>query len=325
MSAETYSAATYSFPVVILGGGFAGAYCARALSADLGQAAADAVALVADQNVILFHPMLAEVSGSSISPLHVVNPLRGFCRGASVFRGVIEDVDLEAQTVRFSPGRFVPSATLHFEHLLLALGGVVEVSRVPGMPERKAIPLLALNKATFEALAQNSLALGYLLSRSAVEYLTLEERKAIVDRISATLRNQRVADFMRVDPVVVRETDSVGSALKTFQQAAAFLLPVVDEAQRCKGWLRLEFVFDLLHQGKARVESPVHHLLILPFIGVKPDERVEQALLRFAQTADREFAVESGEGRLIGTLALLDLVLAEETAAEPSARELALR
>jgi len=40
-----------------------------------------------------------------------------------------------------------------------------------------------------------------------------------------------------------------------------------------------------LHQGKARVESPVHHLLILPFIGVKPDERVEQALLRFAQTA----------------------------------------
>jgi hypothetical protein len=57
-------------------------------------------------------------------------------------------------------------------------------------------------------------------------------------------------------------------------------------AQRCKGWLRLEFVFDLLHQGKARVESPVHHLLILPFIGVKPDERVEQAFLRFARTAD---------------------------------------
>jgi hypothetical protein len=60
--------------------------------------------------------------------------------------------------------------------------------------------LLALNKATFEALAQNSLALGYLLSRSAVEYLTLGERKAIVDRISAALRDQRVADFMRADP-----------------------------------------------------------------------------------------------------------------------------
>jgi NADH dehydrogenase len=179
--------------------------------------------------------------------------------------------------------------------------------------------LLALNKATFEALA-----LGYLLSRSAVEYLTLAERKALVDRISAGLGDQRVADLMRADPVVVRETDSVGSALKTFQQVGASLLPVVDEAQRCKGWLRLEFVFDLLHQGEAGVESPVHPLLILPFIGVKPDERVEQALLRFAQTADRAFAVEDGEGRLIGTLTLLDLVLAEQAAAEPSARELAL-
>jgi NADH dehydrogenase len=40
---------------------------------------------------------------------------------------------------------------------------------------------LALDKATFDALAQNSLTLGYLLSRSAVQYLTLEERKALVE------------------------------------------------------------------------------------------------------------------------------------------------
>ena len=49
--------------------------------------------------------------------------------------------------------------------------------------------MLALNKATFEALAQNSLALGYLLSRSAVEYLTLAERKAIVDQAPSALRD----------------------------------------------------------------------------------------------------------------------------------------
>ena len=61
--------------------------------------------------------------------------MRRFCQGASIFRGAVEDVDLEAQTVRFSPGPFVPAATLKFEHLVLALGGVVDVSRVPGMPE----------------------------------------------------------------------------------------------------------------------------------------------------------------------------------------------
>ena len=81
---QPISAATYFFPLSSSGGGFAGAYCVRALSVGLRQAAADALALVADQNVMLFHPMLAEVSGSSISPLHVVNPLRRFCRGASI-------------------------------------------------------------------------------------------------------------------------------------------------------------------------------------------------------------------------------------------------
>jgi len=93
---------TYSFPVVILGGGFAGTYCARALTAGLHDAA-ESVALVADQNAMLFHPMLAEVSGSSISPLHVVNPLRQFCRGSSIFMGSVDEVDLDAQTVRFLP------------------------------------------------------------------------------------------------------------------------------------------------------------------------------------------------------------------------------
>ena len=82
MSKETYPSATYSFPVVILGGGFAGTYCARALSAGLGRNAADVVALVADQNAMLFHPMVAEVSGSSISPLHVTNPVRLHFSGA---------------------------------------------------------------------------------------------------------------------------------------------------------------------------------------------------------------------------------------------------
>src|SRR6202035_3828341 len=91
---------TYSFSVVILGGGFAGTYCARALTAGLHDAA-ESVALVADQNAMLFHPMLAEVSGSSISPLHVVNPLRQFCRGTSIFMGAVDDIDLEQKAVSF--------------------------------------------------------------------------------------------------------------------------------------------------------------------------------------------------------------------------------
>ena len=49
--------------------------------------------------------------------------------------GGVEDVDLEQKTVSFLPNPFVPPATLTFEHLVLAIGSVVDVSRVPGMPE----------------------------------------------------------------------------------------------------------------------------------------------------------------------------------------------
>jgi NADH:ubiquinone reductase (H+-translocating) len=666
---------TYSFPIVILGGGFAGAYCARELKSGLEESTAKNVALLADQNAMLFHPMLAEVSGSSISPLHVVNPLRLFCRGCSIFMGSVDNIDLEQKTVSFTPGPFTPPVMIVFEHLVLAIGSVVDVSRVPGMPEHgylmktvgdamrlrtdvlerleaasmmteesirrklltfvvvgggysgvetagqiwdllrdvqrfypriepkefrlvlvhsgayllpqigeelgkycevqlrsrgievrlntrvdaitagrailntgdmietntvvttvgnatnpvikklidryqlpndrgrlsteptmqvkgyanlwsagdcSAVPqtdgsvspataqfamrqgtllgknilaarnsqplepfhfktlgemaslghrnavgkvlgfkvsgflgwlmwratylyklpgleqkvkvflewslellfprdisllnvkmtevigrvhlekgdpiyhigdaafsfylvekgsiqvddrsgstrtlgagehfgerellqntkrefdatalepstLVALDKTTFEALTKNSLTLGYYLNRSSVKYLTLQERKAIVDRASSSIRQKRVEDFMRRDPIVLRGTDSTLAAMKNFKQAGATILPVVDDEMRCKAWLRLDLALDWLHQGKVRLESSVSQLRTVPCMSVKAEDSVEQALLQFAQTPDREAIVADDNGRLIGILALLDLILA---------------
>jgi NADH:ubiquinone reductase (H+-translocating) len=124
-----------SFDVVILGGGFAGVYCARALARKLGGDARKRVALVADQNFMVFQPLLAEVVGSSISPRHAVNPIRRLCPNVTVFRGAISSVDLPSKKVVLNAGNFAGRITLGFEHLVLGLGGIVDLSRVPGMPE----------------------------------------------------------------------------------------------------------------------------------------------------------------------------------------------
>src|SRR6476661_2142303 len=90
--------------VAVLGGGFAGVYCAKALLRQKrfgGQALGEAlkgkrdfkVGLISEENYMVFQPMLAEVAGSSISPRHVVNPLRLLCRRASVYQGVVEAVN----------------------------------------------------------------------------------------------------------------------------------------------------------------------------------------------------------------------------------------
>jgi signal-transduction protein with cAMP-binding, CBS, and nucleotidyltransferase domain len=171
--------------------------------------------------------------------------------------------------------------------------------------------LLALDKTTFEALTKNSLTLGYFLNRSSVKYLTLQERRAIVDRASPAFRQKRVEDFMRRDPVVLRGSDSIHIALQAYKQAGATILPLVADEMRCTGWVRLDLALDWMHQGKARLESLVSELRSLPCISVKPEDSVEQALLQFAQTPDREVIVANDAGQLVGTLAVLDLILAD--------------
>ena len=123
------------FNVLIAGGGFAGIYAARALGKTLGGDARHRVALIADQNFMVFQPMLAEVVGSSISPRHVVNPIRRLCPKTTVLRARIHSIDLPARKVIANAGDFARDVSITFDHLALALGGIVDLSRVPGMPE----------------------------------------------------------------------------------------------------------------------------------------------------------------------------------------------
>lgn len=124
-----------AFDVVILGGGFGGIYCARALTKRLGGDCKKRVALVADENFMVFQPLLAEVVGSSISPRHAVNPIRRLCPGVTVLRGKVESIDLPARQISVVAGDYAGKLALNFGHLVVALGGVVDLSRVPGMPE----------------------------------------------------------------------------------------------------------------------------------------------------------------------------------------------
>jgi NADH dehydrogenase len=124
------------YDVVIAGGGFAGAYCARALGRALGKSEGERrIALVAERNVLVFQPMLAEVAGSSLSPIDVVNPLRQFCRGVNVLQGTIQRIDWASKTLSLDGGRFTRDHKVGFKHLVLALGSVTDLGSVPGMPE----------------------------------------------------------------------------------------------------------------------------------------------------------------------------------------------
>lgn len=120
--------------IAIIGGGFAGVFCAQRFlkrARHLGLT----VGLIARENHMVFQPMLAEVVGGSLSPRHVVNPIRLLCRGAEVLRGEVTHIDLEHRTLTLDGGRFSSSISVSYDHLVLAPGADVDLSRIPGMTE----------------------------------------------------------------------------------------------------------------------------------------------------------------------------------------------
>jgi NADH:quinone reductase (non-electrogenic) len=125
-----------TYDVVIAGGGFAGAYCARTLGRALGHEAGHRrVALIAERNVLVFQPMLAEVVGSALTPTDVVNPLRQFCRHVTVLQGSVQRIDWGAKQLWVDGGRFTRDQPLAFGQLVLALGSVTNLTAVPGLAE----------------------------------------------------------------------------------------------------------------------------------------------------------------------------------------------
>jgi len=123
------------FDVLIAGGGFAGIYCARALRKSVARRSRLRVGLISEENYMVYQPMLAEVVGASVSPRHVINPIRHLCRGIDVLKGEIRSFDLSRRTAKLDAGPFTSNLEIGFDHLVLTLGAVVDLSMVPGMTE----------------------------------------------------------------------------------------------------------------------------------------------------------------------------------------------
>ncbi len=126
---------TLEVEVAVLGGGFAGVYCAKALTRRLGRKRAANSAIISEENYMVFQPMLPDVAGAELSPRHVVSPIRTLCRSMQVYRGKVKFIDYPNRSLLLSAGSFSPDISVRFDQLVLALGATIDLSRVPGMPE----------------------------------------------------------------------------------------------------------------------------------------------------------------------------------------------
>ncbi len=101
--------------VLIVGGGFAGLYCAQRL----GRAPVQ-VTLVDRRNFHLFQPLLYQVATGGLSPANIAAPLRDVLKrqaNTTVLLGEVAAIDAEARTVRVADGE-----RLAWDTLVLATG-----------------------------------------------------------------------------------------------------------------------------------------------------------------------------------------------------------
>jgi NADH:ubiquinone reductase (H+-translocating) len=112
--------------ILILGGGFAGAYVARLLG-DRG------ATMVSHENFMLYTPLLPEAASGTLEPRHTVVPLRVMCPRAELLLGDLKGVDLEGRTATIETD--AGPQLVRWRELVLALGAVPRTVPVPGLRE----------------------------------------------------------------------------------------------------------------------------------------------------------------------------------------------
>jgi NADH dehydrogenase len=113
--------------VLIVGGGFAGAWTARLL----GEAGAT---LVNAENAMLFTPMLPEAASGTLEFRHVVVPLRMMCPHVELIIGRVLTVDAETKTARVCRDDGT-ELDISFDHVVIAVGAITRTLPIPGLAE----------------------------------------------------------------------------------------------------------------------------------------------------------------------------------------------
>ncbi len=112
--------------VLVLGGGFAGAYVARLL----GRRGAT---IVSPENFMLYTPMLPEAASGTLEPRHVVVPLRMMCPHADLLLGRAVSLDTARDRVQVETDEGL--VNVEYDDVVVALGSVARTLPVPGLAE----------------------------------------------------------------------------------------------------------------------------------------------------------------------------------------------
>ncbi|MGW6026374.1 NAD(P)/FAD-dependent oxidoreductase [Streptomyces sp. NPDC055099] len=120
--------------ILVVGGGYVGLYAARRILKKMRYGEAT-VTVVDPRSYMTYQPFLPEAAAGSISPRHVVVPLRRVLPKAEVLTGRVTTIDQDRKVATIAP--LVGEAyELPFDYLVIAMGAVSRTFPIPGLAEQ---------------------------------------------------------------------------------------------------------------------------------------------------------------------------------------------
>ena len=212
--------------VVILGGGYGGVYTALGLR-KAARSGRIHLSIVSRDNFFLSQPMLAEVVSGSIEPPHIVSPIRRLCPQCDFHQAEVEDVDMDRRQVVIRYPDQPHFRHIPFDHLVIAVGGSTDLSRIPGM---------AAHSFSFKTLGDAIALRGHLIG--VLEKADVEEDPEQKSRLLTFVVAgggytgvevvAEINDFIREASRSYRHVDPAESRVLLLQGASR-ILPELDE------------------------------------------------------------------------------------------------
>ena len=142
--------------IVIVGGGFAGAYCAQALEKKIPNKEAEVI-LLDRNNYFVFSPLLIEAGIGEVEPRHAVVSIRSFLRKTQFHMAEVDRIDPATQQVHYHLSGGTETRTIDYDHLVIATGSVPRLPEVPGLlqygyPLKSLIDAVALRDHIIQLL-----------------------------------------------------------------------------------------------------------------------------------------------------------------------------
>ncbi|MFN2370415.1 MAG: NAD(P)/FAD-dependent oxidoreductase, partial [Candidatus Krumholzibacteriia bacterium] len=194
--------------IVIVGGGFGGAFAVQRLLRRLRPDEAE-VLLVDRNNYFVFHPFLMEAGTGSLPPQHAVVGLRAFTHARGLLMGEFTGANLTRRVIAVRPVGEDDLREVPYDHLVLAVGSVTNLPPIPGLREHalqvkgvadaiglrdRAIRLLEQADQTADPARRRALLHFVVVGSSFTGVEVAGELEAFLSRASRRYANLSAAD-----------------------------------------------------------------------------------------------------------------------------------